>query len=193
MTSREFAATALVVAATACGGVAPARDVECGAQPIEVLPNGSFDASTPVWEQDPSTPSMLCGKADGITPFDGTLSACLGRTDGTIRTLTQEVPLPDGAKSVVLSGQICISTLETAAVDHDILTFDLVNGETVVAALGQKSNQNGADMCQFTTFQQTGTLTSDPVTATLRMRSTLDTAMPTSFFMDALSLKVSCK
>jgi hypothetical protein len=31
-----------------------------------------------------------------------------------------------------------------------------------------------------------------PVTATLRIRSTLDTSMPTSFYVDSLSLKVSC-
>ena len=192
MISREFAATALVVATTACGGVSPARDVECGSQPIEVLPNGSFDASTPVWMQDPATPELLCGKP-GITPFDGTLAACLGATDGTIRTLTQTLPLPDGAKSVVLSGQICITTQETDATVHDTLTFDLLDGDTVVAALGQKTNKDGSAQCAFTTFQQTGTLTGDPVTATLRLRSTLDTANPTSFFIDALSVKVSCQ
>jgi hypothetical protein len=193
MTSREIAAAAIALATAACGSVEPHRDVECGAQPVEVLPNGSFDASTPVWAQEPAAPNMLCGQADGITPFDGALSGCLGRTDGTTRTLTQQVPLPEGGKSVVLSGQICITTQETQAVDHDVLTFDLLDGDTVVAALGQMTNQNGADMCQFTTFQKTGTLTGDPVTATLRLRSTLDTAMPTSFFMDALSVKISCQ
>ena len=62
--------TALVLGATAsmlaaCGDVKSSdedRDVECGAAPVEVLPNGSFDASTPPWVQDPVTPSLLCGQ-----------------------------------------------------------------------------------------------------------------------------------
>src|SRR5947209_1983590 len=120
MPSRALIVAALAVALPACGDVAAKRDVACGAQPVQVLPNGSFDAAAPAWMQDPVTTALICG-ASRIMPFDGPQAACLGGTDGTVQTLSQQVPLPDGARSVVLSGQICIDTAETQAADHDIL------------------------------------------------------------------------
>jgi hypothetical protein len=193
MSFRDLAAAALAVAITACGSVEQTRDVVCGAQPIEVMPNGSFDAPTPAWTQDPvnSPLPMICG-APRITPFDGAASACLGSTDGTVRTLTQEVPLPAGARSVKLSGQICIATAETQPVEHDVLQFDLLDGDTPVAALGKQTNLQGVPDCQFKPFELVAAATSDPVSATLRIRSTLDTDRPTSFYIDALHLAVSC-
>lgn len=192
MPSRELVVVALALAVPACGDVASPRSVSCGAQPVEVLPNGNFEASTPAWTQDPPTVALICGTGR-ITPFDGTRAACLGGTDGMIDTLTQQVPLPDGGKTATLSGEICIDTAETQAVDHDTLELDLVDGATVVASLGKYTNQQGTHPCQFMAFNHSGTLTSDPVTATLRIRSTLDTAMPTSFYLDALSVTISCQ
>jgi len=179
-----------VLGSTACGSVAAAREVSCGAQPVEVLPNGSFDA-TPAWMQDPATPNLFCDKSL-ITPADGTMAACLGNTDGTVQTLTQSVPLPEGARSAKLSGQLCIDTLDTAAAEHDVLSFDLLDGDTVVAALGKATNQMGVHPCAFAAFERTATVTSDPPSVTLRIRATLDTAMPTGFYLDALHLTVGC-
>jgi hypothetical protein len=189
--STRLVAAALAVLAPACGDVAATRSVQCGAQPVEVLPNPSFDATTPAWIQDPVTTALICG-APRITPVDGALAACLGATDGTVQTLSQQVALPAGAKTARLSGQICIATAETMAVDHDTLQFDLLDGATVIAALGKQTNRQGAATCQFAAFELTAAVASDPVTATLRIRSTLDTAMPTSFYLDALSLTVGC-
>ncbi|HEX8106455.1 MAG TPA: hypothetical protein VF516_01955 [Kofleriaceae bacterium] len=191
MSSCALTVAALAVALPACGDVAAKRDVACGAQPVQVLPNGSFDAATPAWMQDPVTTALICGPPK-ITPVDGTQAGCLGGTDGTVQTLSQQVPLPDGAKSVTLSGQICIDTKETQAADHDVLQLDLLDGATVIAALGKMTNQQGATPCVFKALTLTAALTGDPVTATLRIRSTLDTSMPTSFYLDALSLTVSC-
>lgn len=191
MPSRPLTVAALAVAIPACGDVAAKRDAACGAQPVQVLPNGSFDAATPAWMQDPVTTALICGSST-IMPVDGSQVGCLGSSDGTVQTLSQQVPLPDGAKSVTLSGQICIDTLETQAADHDILQFDLLDGATVIAALGTMSNQQGTKGCQFKAFTETAALSGDPVTATLRIRSTLDASMPTSFYLDALSLTVSC-
>jgi hypothetical protein len=191
MSSRELAATAFAVLVAACGDVATPRDVKCGTQPVQVLPNGSFDAAMPAWIQDPPTTALICG-APRITPFDGMQAGCLGGMDGKVQALSQAVPLPEGAKSVKLSGQICIATAETMAVDHDVLVFDLLDGATAIAAIGKSTNQQGSANCQFAAFELTAPLTGDPVTATLRIRSTLDTNMPTSFYLDALSLTVSC-
>jgi hypothetical protein len=191
MPSRALTVAALAVALPACGDVATKRDVACGAQPLQVLPNGSFDAVAPAWMQEPVTVALICGSSR-ITPFDGTQAACMGGTDGTVETLSQQVPLPDGARSVALSGQICIDTAETQAEDHDVLQLDLVDLGTVIAALGKMTNQQGKTPCLFKPFMLTAALTGDPVTATLRIRSTLDTAMPTSFYLDALQLTVSC-
>lgn len=191
MSSRAFAAPAFAVLVAACGDVASPRDVQCGAQPVQVLPNGSFDASTPPWVQDPPTTALICG-APRITPSDGMQAGCLGGMDGKVQTLTQQVRLPERAKSVKLSGQICIATAETMPVDHDILTFDLLDGATTIAAIGKSTNRQGAVNCVFAPFEFTAPLTADPATATLRIRSTLDANMPTSFYLDALSLTVSC-
>jgi len=163
----------------------------CGPQPVEVLPNGSFDSPAPPWVQDPVTPALLCG-APKIMPYNGTQAGCLGGVDGTTQTLSQPISLPEGAKTMTLSGQICIATAETAAVDHDIVQLDVVDGGNVVAALGKFTNQQGVAACQFMAFTLTAPAASDPATATLRIRSTLDANMPTSFYLDALSLTVSC-
>src|SRR5215467_96176 len=171
MSVRKLVATAPVIAIAACGSV---------------------DAATPAWTQDPATPALLCG-TPRITPFDGAQAACLGAMDGTVETLTQQVPLPDGARTVTLSGQICVATAETQAVDHDILQFDLLDGTAVVAALGKITNQQGAGTCQYVAFTETATMMSDPVMATLRIRSTLDANLPTSFYLDALRLAISCQ
>ena len=191
MSSRAFSAPAFAVLVAACGDVASQRDVQCGAQPVQVLPNASFDGSAPPWVQDPPTTALICG-APRITPFDGAQAACLGGMDGKVQTLTQQVPLPEGARTVKLSGQICIATVETMPVDHDVLTFDLLDGATTIAAIGKSTNQQGAASCQFAPFELTTAVTADPAMATLRIRATLDASMPTSFYLDALSLTVSC-
>jgi hypothetical protein len=191
MPSRALTVAALAVALPACGDVAAPRAVACGAQPVQVLPNGSFDAVAPAWAQEPVTMALICNSSR-ITPVDGSQAACLGGTDGTVQTLSQQVPLPDGARSVTLAGQICIDTAETQAVDHDTLQLDLADTGTVIATLGKMTNQQGTAPCQFKPFLLTAALTADPVTATLRIRSTLDTGMPTSFYLDALTLTVSC-
>jgi hypothetical protein len=191
MSSNGLALIAIATCAAACGDVATPRDVQCGTQPIEVLPNGSFDDATPPWTQDPVTPALLCG-APRITPFNGTQGGCLGGVDGTTQTLTQTIPLPEGARTLSLSGEICIDTLETAKSDNDTIAFDVLDGATVISALGKTSNQQGAMGCQFKPFQLTAAASTDPVSATLRIRSTLDGSMTTSFYLDALSLTVGC-
>ena len=192
MSWRELGFAAIATVASACGDVAaPPRDVQCGAQPVEVLPNGSFDMSAPPWVQEPVTPALLCGMPL-ITPYNGPQAGCLGGVDGTIQTLSQTIALPEGARTLTLKGQLCIATTETVRIDHDVLQFDVMDGANVVAALGKSTNQQGAADCQFAALQLTAPATSDPVTATLRIRSTLDANMPTSFYLDGLSLTAGC-
>jgi hypothetical protein len=170
----------------------PPRQVICGSGPIEVLPNGGFDDPSPLWTQDPPPPpSLIC--SGSIMPQAGTKAVCLGGADGTVRSLTQQVLLPAGAKTVTLTGWRCITTEETATADNDILEIDLLDGTNTIASLGKLSNQQGvAQDCGFSTFTLGPVATTDPVSATLRLRSTLDSARVTSFFIDTLSLKVSC-
>jgi hypothetical protein len=182
---------AIATVATACGDVAAPRDVQCGAQPVEVLPNGSFDDPAPPWIQEPATPALLCGQPK-ITPFDGAQAGCLGGSNGTTQTLSQTIPLPFGLKTLTLSGQICIDTVETDKVDNDTVQFDVVDGAATVAAVGKQTNQQGKAGCEFAAFELTATATSDPPSATLRIRSTLNASNPTSFYLDKLSLKAAC-
>jgi hypothetical protein len=206
MSSRELVPAALIALA-ACGSVTAAPDAAppdalgrdaappdaaaCSATPVEVLPNGNFDGLTPAWGEDPTTTPLLCGQPT-IMPASSPSAACLGSIDGTIQTLTQGVTLPPGATNLTLTGQICIATAETAAADHDLIQFDLLDGSNVIAALGSKTNRDGVVNCQFAAFELTATLARAPATATLRLRSTLDADLTTTFYVDNLSLKASC-
>jgi len=205
MSLRKLVLVAAIAVAPACGSVAASpdaaspdaapRDVKCDSTSDKFLPNASFDLATPAWKQE-TTPvvagqSLLCGSS--ITPADGTLAACMGGRDGQIQSLSQTVALPAGAKTVTLTGQKCITTVDTDAVDNDVLEFELLEATTVIATFGQFSNQDGARDCQFTAFSPlVATLTDDPPEATLRLRATLNTLKTTSFFIDALKLDVTC-
>lgn len=167
------------------------RDVVCGAQPVEILPNGSFDDPSPAWTLDPTDQALLCGNPP-IMPASGTKAGCLGNVDGRIFTLTQQVPLPAGVTQVTLTGQRCITTQDTATADNDILEFALLDGTATIATIGRLTNQNGGTACDFTQFTINGPVSRDPVTATLRIRSTLDSEKTTTFYIDTLSLKASC-
>ncbi|HET9621536.1 MAG TPA: hypothetical protein VFP84_09230 [Kofleriaceae bacterium] len=174
----------------------PTRTVACDAttHTVQVLQNGNFDLTAPAWSQVPAAPpSFLCGQPR-ITPFDGEMSACLGGTDGQTSTLTQTIALPAGATSLTLDGEICIDTAETNPVDSDTLVFDIAVGDASIATLGMRSNQQGAHPCQFQKFTLQAPLTGAtvPATATLRLRSNLDTNNATSFYIDALSLTAAC-
>jgi hypothetical protein len=102
--------------------------------------------------------------------------------------------LPENSSpSARLTGRICIATAETDAVDADVLTIDLVSGVAAIGSFARSTNQQGADPCQFVTLQLETPLSDDPVTATLRLQSTLDPERPTSFFVDSLTLTVACE
>jgi len=213
MTSSQFAA---LVVLSACGSVASLPDARpsdaaidsaapvdaaidgppvdapaCSATPVDILPNGNFDSAAPAWTQVPSTPPLLCGQPT-IMPASAPSAGCLGSIDGTVQTLSQTVSLPRGTTRLSLTGQICIATADTAAADHDVLQFDLVDGNTVIAAIGKLTNRDGVTNCQFGDLALTATLATAPTTATLRLRSTLDADLTTTFYIDNLSLKASC-
>jgi hypothetical protein len=184
------------LAGAACGNVkedpdAEVRQVACNGGPVDVLPNGNFDAPTPQWRQDP--PNLLCGQPL-IMPDTGAAAGCLGGGgDGSTTTLSRDILLPAGAISAHLVGRICISTTEAQPVDADILTFDILDGLVSIGSLGRRTNQQGAVACDFTSFTLDGPLARDPVTATFRIQSTLDVGQSTSFYIDTLTLTVSCR
>jgi hypothetical protein len=197
MSSRVTQALVVIgLAGAACGDVrsepdSEMRQVACNGGPVDVLPNGNFDALEPAWRQDP--PNLLCGSTR-IMPDSGTTAGCLGGGgDGTTTTLSQDIPLPAGAASARLTGRICIATDETQAVDADILTFDILDGFVSIGTLGKRTNQQGASACTFTSFTLDTALARDPVTATFRMQAVLDVGQSTSFYVDTLTLTVACR
>lgn len=186
----------LACVATGCGKVDATTDggptVACDptTHTVSVLPNGSFDNPTPAWTQDP--PSILCGSTT-LTPYDGTTAACLGGKDGATDTLSQTITLPAGINSLTLNGQRCITTQETAKVDSDIVTFDILFGQNPLASLGKLTNQQGvAANCQFTAFTLQTPVTTTATSVTFRIQSTLNNSNTTSFFIDALTLTAGC-
>jgi len=164
--------------------------VACNGGTVDVLQNGNFDALDSPWTQDPA--DLLCGQPL-IAPDSGSFAACLGGgADGSIATVSHDIPLPIGAASARLTGRICISTEETEPADHDIVTFDILAGVAPIAQLGTRSNQQGTAACQFTDVVLEAALTSDPATATLRIQSSLNVGKSTSFFVDTLALSIAC-
>lgn len=192
--SRALALIGLTGAA--CGTVATEPDAEvrpvaCNGGPVDVLPNGNFDATEPPWRQDP--PNLLCGQPL-ITPDSGAVAGCLGGGgDNTVATLSRDIPLPAGAISARLVGRICIATQEAQQVDSDVVTFDILDGVTPIGALGRRTNVQGAAACAFTSFTLEAPLLRDPATATFRIQSTLDAGDSTSFYVDTLALTVACR
>jgi len=167
--------------------------VTCDRGPVSVLANGNFDAAVPVWRQAPPMPNLLCGPPQ-ITPYSGTLAACLGGGgDNAIATLSLDIVLPPTAASAHLEGQICTTTEETEGPDQDVLSFDILDGSTVIGALGRRTNRDAPKSCSFNSFALDGALTGAPGIATLRIQSKLDVGQSTSFFVDSLTLTVACR
>jgi len=155
-------------------------------------PERQLRCATPAWSQDPpAPPSFLCGNI--IKPYDGTASACLGGVGRHYADAQPDHrPSRSARRSLTLNGQKCIATQETNPADIDVVAFDVVVGDVVIAPLGKLSNQQGTVMCQFGAFTLQSPLTNDPASATLRIRSTLDNNNTTSFYLDALTLTAGC-
>ena len=189
------------LAGAACGNVestpadaatdADTRPVACNGGPVDVLPNGDFDAPAPQWLSEP--PNLVCG-LPLIMPDSGAAAGCLGGGgDGTTSTLSRQISLPAGAISAHLTGRICIATQEPQGVDADIVNFDILDGVVSIGALGRRTNQQGAAACAFASFTLDAPLARDPVTATFRIQATLDVGQSTSFYVDTLKLTVACR
>lgn len=171
----------------ACGRVVSDPPCKDG---FDVLPNGGFEDPTLRWAEAPG-PTQLCPKSGGF-PANGTQSGCLGVNGASIETLSQTVALPAGAKTVTLTGVICIDTDETDDLQHDVLSLDLLDGDTVIAQLGARSNRDGANGCTFQPLHEMAPLASVPEVATLRLRATEDGASATTFYLDDLKLATGC-
>jgi len=169
------------------------RQVACDGGPVDVLANGDFDAADLPWQQQPASPSLLCG-TPRIMPDTGALAACLGGGgDNAVMLLSRPIPLPAGAIRAHLAGRICIATDETEGPDRDVLSFDILDGSVAIGALGGRANQDGTTACGFASFALDATLTSAPATATFRIQSAQDVGQSTSFFVDSLVLTVACR
>jgi len=158
----------------------------------DVLRNGGFEDSTSAWISD-SMHSFVCSKTV-IPPPDGSTTGCLGTTGALVETMSQEVALPAGTKTVTLTGLICIDTDETDNLEHELLSLDILDGENVIARLGTLSNRDGTHGCHFKPLLVTkAQLTGDLTAVTLRLRATQDgSSLLTSFYLDDLKLTVGC-
>lgn len=169
------------------------RDVACNGRLVDILPNGNFDAIDPAWQQDPPSPGLLCGQPR-ITPDSGAVAACLGGSaEPTTHEVSRDVFLPLGANKARLTGRICIATEEVDPLDNDVLTFELLDGELPIATLGRRTNRQGNVACGFTDFVFSDVpVTRDPKVATFRIRAQLDLGKSTTFYVDTLTLTVTC-
>ena len=171
----------------ACGSVVPRPPCQQGS---DVLPNGGFEDPAHKWAADPG-PTQLCPKANGFPAHDAQ-SGCLGVNGALVETLSQEVSLPAGADTVTLTGFICIDTDETDSLLHDVLSLDLLDGQTVIAQLGTLSNRDGGSTCDFRPLQKQARLMGDASSATLRLQTQQDGGKVTPFYPHDLRLTVGC-
>ena|SRR5215510_708655 len=173
--------------AAACGQVV--SDPLCR-QGTNVLPNGGFEDPMHKWAAVPG-PTQLCLASRGFAAHD-TQSGCLGVNGAPVETLSQDVVLPAEARTVTLTGVICIDTDETDNLEHDSVALDLLDGDNVIASLGTFSNRDGTHGCNFQPLHKTAPLTSASVAAMLRLRATQNGPNVTTFYFDDLSLTVGC-
>lgn len=173
--------------AAACGQVVSNPSCREG---VDVLPNGGFEDPTHTWAAVPG-PTQLCPASKGFPAHD-TQSGCLGVNGASVETLSQDVVLPAGARTVTLAGVICIDTDETDDLEHDVVALDLLDGDSVIASLGTLSNRDGAHGCNFEPLHKTAPLTRVPDVATLRLQAKQSGSNVTTFYFDDLRLTVGC-
>ena len=134
---------------------------------------------------------------DGITEQTAPYKAWLGGWAGTDKSVTsltdqlyQDVVVPAGTTSLVLTGYYEVRTAETGTTVYDTGNVDLLqtNGTPIEAVMALS---NAAPTTAWTPLSHTFGGNLSGMTVRLRFTTTNDVSNPTSFYFDTLSLKAT--
>jgi hypothetical protein len=178
---------------------APPHDA-CVPLTTELLVNPAFDLS-PVgtgWtEQNIDDADPTITGDDGIVeqsaPYKAWMGGLTGQDEGKISVtdqVYQDVMVPTGTTSLVLTGYYAVGTAETGSTVYDTANVDLLqtNGSPIEAILAES---NATPTATWTPFSHTFTTNVAGQTVRLRFTSSNDITNETSFYFDTLSLQAT--
>ena len=145
-----------------------------GGTPSERVTNGSFESGNSYWSLG-SGASVVTTRA-----YAGTHSLLVGGTTSSTQSATQQVTVPTGATSQTLTFRTYITTTESGSTAYDRLNIQ-ANGTTL------KSYSNASTKGSW--FSTTVDLSAYAgQTITLKFQAVNDSILPTSFFVDVVSV-----
>ena len=151
----------------------------------EFMANGGFESGTSPWVQSSSGGYQLI---DGTRPRTGTRSAYLAGYNNGVDQIYQTVTIPANATSATWRFWYNVTTQEACCTPYDYLYAQVRNTSgTLLATLQTVNNsapQNQWLQSSLNVFAYRGQ------TIRLHFRATNDVSLPTSFFVDDVSLSV---
>jgi hypothetical protein len=151
----------------------------------ESLTNGGFESGQSPWIETSSGGYQLI---DGTRPHTGTRSAFLAGYNNGVDTIYQQVTIPSNATSATLTYWWNLSTQEACCTPYDYMYAQVRNTSgTVLATLQTLNNTGPQNTWTRSTFNL---LAYAGQTVRIYFRATNDVSLPTSFFVDDVSLNV---
>ncbi len=151
----------------------------------ESLSNGGFEIGTSPWVQTSSGGYQI---VDTTRPHTGSYSAYLGGYNRATDTIYQQVTIPSNATSATLTYWWNVSTQESGSRSYDYLYARVLdaNGNTLTTlqTLSNTSVQNTWTKSTYSLLAYKGQ------TVRIYFKGTTDVSLPTSFFVDDVSLNV---
>jgi hypothetical protein len=151
----------------------------------ETLVNGGFESGRPPWVETSTNGYEL---VDPTRPHTGSYSAYLNGYNSGTDTIYQTVTIPANATSASLSYWYYITTQEACCTAYDYLYAQVLNSSggvlTTLQTLSNNSTKNTWVKSTFNLLAYKGQ------TVRIYFKGTNDVSLPTSFFIDDVSLNV---
>jgi hypothetical protein len=161
----------------------PGLDAACQ---VELLVEGGFESLTPWTLSSPSPPAHLLDEQAGFSAFEGARGMGFGGDDDLEQTMEQTFVVPAGATALELA--FAYQTIGSESLPfRDELDFELFQNATEIATL---ATLDGSD--PQTPWEQRVRVRVDDFggrTLRLRLHFTSDDSIPTTFWVDAVSLR----
>ncbi len=149
----------------------------------EKLTNGGFEGGRPPWVETSSGGYEII---DTTRPHTGSYSAYLAGYNNGVDTIYQQVTIPSNATSATLTYWWNVSTREACCTPYDYLYARVLNSSGgVLATLQTLNNASPNNVWTKSTFNL---LAYKGQTVRIYFKGTNDVSLPTSFFIDDVSL-----
>lgn len=151
----------------------------------ETMVNGGFESGTSPWVQTSTNGYQLI---DTTRPHSGLYSAWLGGYNSGTDTIYQTVTIPSDATSATLSYWWYMTTQEACCTAYDYMYAQVLNSSGgllgTLQTLSNNSTKNTWTQPSFNLLAYKGQ------TVRIYFKVTTDVSLPTSFFIDDVSLNV---